>query len=196
MYIVFEGVDGVGKTTAMLRLSVYLKEHNSTVLMIKEPSDSNYGKELLKLIGNKDEIDNSKLIELSLKDRIEIQRQLKENINRYDYIISDRSFISNIVYQSRNEKDILVLYERNKEILDVYPDCVVYCDASSNDIITNISKRSEDKRTFYEKFDVLMLLKAKYELFLELLKNDKKIPVHTLYFGNDIIELCNDNHIL
>ncbi|RUM60163.1 MAG: dTMP kinase, partial [Persephonella sp.] len=53
-FIVFEGIDGSGKTTQAKKLYEYLKEKGLKTVLTKEPGGTDIGKEIRKILLNKD----------------------------------------------------------------------------------------------------------------------------------------------
>lgn len=114
MYIVFEGIDGCGKTTQLNLLKEKLAHTKPNV--ISEP----YNRELIKNNTKKGSNDRYQQALLYAVDRLQYQQSIKDA----RVTISDRSFYSSMVYQSENEKEREWIYEINRKAIK--PDIVIY----------------------------------------------------------------------
>ncbi|MGB9755790.1 MAG: dTMP kinase [Desulfurella sp.] len=133
-YIVFEGIDGSGKTTISKMFVQYLFDKNYNVFYTKEP----YTKEIDSLIRQNQA--NKTLLFLFLADRsIHIQNLKKQNV---DFIVSDRSFYSTIAYQGYGGNiNIDFVTSLNEFVIDgLFPDAVFYLDCDVKTALNRIKK--------------------------------------------------------
>ncbi|PMP91734.1 MAG: dTMP kinase [Desulfurella sp.] len=162
-YIVFEGLDGSGKTTVSKMFVRYLFSKNYTVFYTREP----YTTEIETLIRQNQT--NKTLLFLFLADRsIHIEKLKNQNV---DFIVSDRSFYSTVAYQGYGGGiDIDFVIKLNEFVVDNFlPDVVFYLDCSP-DIALSRSKKLdaiENKNLdFFEKVRQGYLdLAKKYNFF-------------------------------
>ena len=99
MYIVFEGIDGAGKSTQIQLLKEWLEANGLCVETLVEPTDSEVGKLIRKILQRPDATDDNVQKTLGLlfaADRMLIMDKLNDESK---VIISDRSFISSLAYQ-------------------------------------------------------------------------------------------------
>ena len=99
MYIVFEGIDGAGKSTQIKMLKEWLEANGFTVETLVEPTDSDVGKLIRKILQRSDaqtERVQKTLGLLFAADRMLIMDKLGDESKIF---ISDRSFISSLAYQ-------------------------------------------------------------------------------------------------
>ncbi|MCW1349807.1 dTMP kinase, partial [Campylobacter jejuni] len=103
MYVVFEGIDCVGKST---QISL-LKEIYKDAIFTLEPGGTELGKHLREILLNKTHpISKRAELLLFLADRAQhFEEILKTNQNKL--VISDRSFISGMAYAKDFENDLL-----------------------------------------------------------------------------------------
>ena len=99
MYLVFEGIDGAGKSTQIQLLKEWLDANGVIVETIVEPTDSKIGKLIREILQRPDA--NSDNVQKTLgllfaADRMLIMDKLNDESK---VIISDRSFISSLAYQ-------------------------------------------------------------------------------------------------
>lgn len=183
MYIVFEGIDGSGKTTLCNRISELLIQRGFKVKQLTEPSRSNIGLLL------REQMKVSSLSQLSLSllfaaDSYDIQAQRVEIYHQeYDYIISDRNFLSTLAYQM-TEVDIDWLVDLHKYIIE--PDYLFFLDVSIDDAINRIGQRNYQQ--IYENRNMLTRIKHNYDVSLSKiqLKNVCRLNTSELSIKNEI----------
>ena len=103
MYIVFEGIDGAGKSTQIQLLKEWLEDNGLIVETLVEPTDSEVGKLIRKILQRPDAETDKVQKTLGLlfaADRMLIMDKLSDDKK---VIISDRSFISSLAYQEPAE---------------------------------------------------------------------------------------------
>ena len=99
MYIVFEGIDGAGKTTQIRKTKEWLEQNGHLVETVVEPTDSPVGKLIRKTLQRKDATTDRIQKTLGLlfaADRMLIMDELSDEKK---IILSDRSFVSSLAYQ-------------------------------------------------------------------------------------------------
>lgn len=151
MYIVFEGIDGAGKSTQIQLLKEWLENNGLEVELLVEPTDSEVGK-LIRHILTQDNATTEEMQKtlglLFAADRMLIMDKLKDDKKVF---ISDRSFISSLAYQEPKEW----IAEINKYAKK--PDLVLLLDL---DVKTSVS-RCEGEDSF-ENEEFLRNVKANY----------------------------------
>ena len=147
-FIVFEGIDGCGKTTQINEIFKWLPESslissNSSIIKTREPGGSALGEKLRQLILSNN-IDNapSYLTELLLysADRTEhISKIISPSLKKGDWILSDRFSGSTLAYQG---------YGRNIDIEIIKQLEVIACQGEKPDItfLLDISPEESIKR--------------------------------------------------
>ncbi len=154
MYIVFEGIDGAGKTTQIELLKDWLVNNGFQVETVVEPTDSDIGKLIRKLL--QDENATSEYMQKTLgllfaADRTLLMNDIESFKKEGKVVISDRSFYSSLVYQEPADW----IEEINKFVK--IPDMVILLDL---DLKTSVS-RTEGKDEF-ENEEFLSSVKDKY----------------------------------
>ena len=96
MYIVLEGIDGAGKSTQIKLLKEWLENNGLSVETIVEPSGSDVGKLIRKILTRSDATTDN--VQKTLGLLFAADRLLLESENVV--VISDRSFYSSLSYQS------------------------------------------------------------------------------------------------
>ncbi|BAY13941.1 dTMP kinase [Calothrix sp. NIES-2098] len=101
--IVFEGVEGCGKTSQMQLCSQWLESLGISVLLTREPGGTELGIDIRRLLLEK--ADNKPIAELTelllyAADRAQhVEQELKPNLAKGKYILCDRYTESTIAYQ-------------------------------------------------------------------------------------------------
>ena len=118
MYIVFEGIDGAGKSTQIQMLKEWLEANGFRVETLVEPTESKVGDLIHEMLqqpdAQSDEVQKM-LALLFAADRISIMDKLKDESKIF---ISDRSFISSLAYQKPLEwVDALNKYAKKPDLL-------------------------------------------------------------------------------
>lgn len=118
MYIVFEGIDGAGKSTQIGMLKEWIEANGFKVELQVEPTDSEVGKLIREILQRPDA--NTERVQrvlglLFAADRLLIMDELED---KSKIIISDRSFISSLAYQGDAEWiEILNRYAKKPDLL-------------------------------------------------------------------------------
>ncbi|MBR8462875.1 dTMP kinase [Campylobacter sp. faydin G-105] len=140
MYVLFEGVDGVGKST---QIELLAKKYKN-VVVTKEPGGSEFGVYMRDiLLGGKFALSSHAEALLFLADRAEhYAKVIAPNSNKL--ILSDRGFVSGVAYALANDEnaDINELINLNKFALNkALPDRVVLFLADENLIKNRLKSR-------------------------------------------------------
>lgn len=157
MYIVFEGIDGAGKSTQIEMLKDWLDANGFRVETLVEPTDSEIGKLIREMLQRPDAETDTLQKTLGLlfaADRMLIMDKLEDESK---IILSDRSFISSLAYQEPAEW----IEELNKYAKK--PDLLLLLDLDPK---TSVA-RTDGKDTF-ENEEYLTKVRENY---LELAKN-------------------------
>ena len=137
MYIVFEGIDGAGKSTQINLLKDWLEQNGFDVETVVEPTDSEVGKLIRKILQRPDATTDRIQKTLGLlfaADRMLIMDKLNDDSK---VILSDRSFISSLAYQEPAEW----IEQINKYAKE--PDLVLLLDVDVKTSVNRCSKEDE-----------------------------------------------------
>jgi len=162
MYIVLEGIDGAGKSTQITALKQWLEDSGLEVEAIVEPTDSDIGLLIRKLLQNPKATEENIQKTLGLlfaADRLLLMDKISKEEYCNKIIISDRSFYSSLAYQNPSGW----IAEINK--FAKKPDIVLLLDLDVDLAIERCSGEDE-----FEKKSFLSNVKDSY---LDLAKNDK-----------------------
>jgi len=106
-FIVFEGIDGCGKSIQAKLLATYLERKGKKVLLTREPSDHKWGKKI-RLLGRKkgaNKITMKEWLRLYTLDRKEhLKKDILPALKKGEIVISDRYYHSTCAYQLGKSK--------------------------------------------------------------------------------------------
>ncbi|MDR3062539.1 MAG: dTMP kinase [Methanobrevibacter sp.] len=135
MYIVFEGIDGAGKSTQIQHLKEWLVESGFKAEIVVEPTNSDVGKLIRKILRNPNATNENTQKTLGLlfaADRMLLMDEIEKKENEKIAIISDRSFYSSLAYQ----KPFEWIKEINKYVKK--PDIVLLLDLDEKSALSRI----------------------------------------------------------
>ena len=186
MYIVFEGIDFVGKTTQIEKL----KKEFPNFIYTREPGGTQFGKKIRDILLHDDfALHHFSEFLLFLADRSEhYRRVLKPNLEAGKVVISDRSIISGMAYAKSNggieEKTILDMNLMSVE--KTLPDLAIFLTISRDELIRR--KSQELKRDNIEIRGIEYSLSVQdninfwlEKLEIETLKIDSSNDIETIF---------------
>lgn len=143
LYIVFEGLDGCGKTTHSKSLVERMKGWGKNAVWTREPGSPLISLNVRDLVLSHQELSPRALELLFQADRAEHTAKVKELTNKGISVVSDRSYISGLAYALANGND----ERRLKAILDysirTQPDLVFFMDISPEEVEVRKVNRGE-----------------------------------------------------
>ena len=155
-FIVFEGIDGSGKTTQINQLSTWLNcsdliPKNNQLIITREPGGTQLGESIRSLLLDTSlENPPESVTELLLyaADRAQhVNEIIRPSLNKGDWIISDRFCGSTLAYQGYGRKLDMNLI-KDLEIIatqGIYPDITFLLDISVDESIKRRSSRKDDR---------------------------------------------------
>ncbi len=158
-FIVFEGIDGSGKSTQCSLLYNYIASENIPVKLLAEPTSGVYGQQIRKMLQSETPVSVDEQIRLFIEDRQQdFDLNIKPCMGQGKTIVMDRYFYSNAAYQGSSiisPEDIIKI---NIDKGFPLPDRVYYIDIDPAEAIRRITARSTsgktelfEKKTFLEK---------------------------------------------
>ena len=171
--IVFEGIEGSGKTSHCNFVSNFLKKKGIDHLKIREPGGSKNSEKIRKLIlDNKSDFDKNTDLLLYLASRSENIQELKKNFKK-KVILIDRFSDSTIAYQHYGlGVNLSLINIINKEILKNFKIDFTFLNTVN---MNNMKKRLKIRKKLnrYDKFDLNFYQRVQ-KGFLNISKKKKK----------------------
>lgn len=100
VFVVFEGIDGGGKTTQIKKLNDYLLKLDKKVVLTREPGGTNFGKTIRETILHSHKIDPISELFLFMADRSNhVKNVIKPALNSGKIVLCDRYCASTYAYQ-------------------------------------------------------------------------------------------------
>ncbi len=146
--IVFEGIDGAGKSTQAEILMNKLKGRGYAVVYFREPSGGKWGLEIKKKAAHPDSLSPEEELDLFLRDRKEnVEKNLKPALEEKKIVILDRYYFSTIAYQGAKGIDKERIKRANQEFV-IEPDLVFFLDVDPRKGLDRIKNRKKKDRLF------------------------------------------------
>jgi len=145
--IVFEGIDGSGKTTVSKLFHKYLIDNNIESSWFREPSDSIWGKKIRDLADKMDSIPIEDEFIYFLEDRkIDVKNNILPALKNGKIVILDRYYFSSACYQGARGLNIEKIISENRKF-SPEPDLLFLIDVDItrdiNDVITSVINEFE-----------------------------------------------------
>ena len=140
MYILFEGIDGAGKSTQIARLAAAFPQ----AIVTKEPGGTKLGENLREILLKENDLDKRAEILLFLADRAEhFGKIIKPNLDKM--ILSDRGFVSGMAYAlAGGNFSFDELLNLNKFALQGnFPQKIVFFKADENTLRLRLGSRAQ-----------------------------------------------------
>lgn len=167
-FIVFEGIDGCGKSTQVKLLANYLKKKKKKILITDEPTKGPIGKLTRKALANKIKIDNLGLQMLFMADRAHhLQNEVIPYLKKGYIVICDRYAFSTIAYGGI-KLDINWFITANKFFL--LPDFTFILKINPKQSLLRL-KKSRSQLEIFEKIKILKRASINYQKISKVFNN-------------------------
>lgn len=162
LFIVFEGIDGAGKSTQARLLYSFCK-NNAFAALLQEPTDSHYGKTLRKMLKGEIPGTRKELLELFIQDRAyDVEYNIMPLINKGYVVIVDRYFYSTAAYQAGDGMKPSDIVRMNIDKGFPIPERVYFIDIEPAVAFARIHNRSGDSKEIFEAVPVLETIRKNY----------------------------------
>lgn len=165
-FIVFEGIDGCGKSTALEALYDFLwNETTDSIRVGTEPTSYESGELIRKALGGSIEgISSEILLGMFLADRAIHQKEISIANVRRSWYLCDRYIYSNMVYNAKDDEDMKRIEKLNSKFIQ--PDVVFYIDTPVETCLDRIARRNGKKEIFENK-EKLTEAKRRYDMIAD-----------------------------
>jgi len=163
--IVFEGIDGTGKSTHCRMLGDYLKSRGLPVERLFEPTKGHWGMKIRKLLmEGRGETPPDEELSWFINDRKEdVEKNIRPALAEKKIVLLDRYYYSTAAYQGALGLDPLKIC-RDNEIFAPKPDRVFLFTTSPEHCLDRIRKSREEHSTF-ERLDYLQKVQTIFDSF-------------------------------
>lgn len=179
-FIVFEGIDGSGKSTQIKNISKRLKAENLKVYTTFEPTDGPVGSLIRQMLSGEIATDQRTIASLFAADRTDHltnqKNGIKQKVDQGGVVLCDRYYFSSYAYHAQYIDMEWVIHANslNAEILK--PDLTIFIDADPETCFKRI-KLSRTDFEMYEQIDVMEKVRINYFKAFDRLKDREKIAV-------------------
>ncbi len=178
--IVFEGIDGAGKTTQIKLLEAHLRRLGREVLCTAEPTDSASGRMLRAALSGADPRTGCEMAAMFLLDRIhhnvDPENGLAYHLARGTDIICDRYYYSSMAYQG-SETDAAWVRDLNLCCPEIRrPELCIFLDLTPEESMARIDRGRETKE-IYETTERLTRVREQFFRVFQDLRDTDRIAV-------------------
>ena len=165
-FVVFEGIDGCGKSTALEALYDFLwNETTDSIRVGTEPTSYESGELIRKALGGSIEgISSEILLGMFLADRAIHQKEISIANVRRSWYLCDRYIYSNMAYNAKDDEDMKRIEKLNSKFIQ--PDVVFYIDTPVETCLDRIARRNGKKEIFENK-EKLTEAKRRYDMIAD-----------------------------
>ena len=169
-FIVFEGIDGAGKTTQIELLASRLSSLGESVHITAEPTTNESGKALRRALSGKEKKTECEMAVMFVADRIAHNIDAEEGIARHlsegKDVICDRYYYSTLAYQG-SVVDYGWVKRMNLDCPAIRkPDLCIFLDLSPEESLRRISA-SRSGKEIYENVETLTRVRASFHRVLD-----------------------------
>lgn len=183
LFLVFEGIDGSGKSTQARLLYETLLKNEIQAVLTKEPTDGPFGQKLRQLAQKgRDEITLQEEYDLFMQDRAEhVENELLPQLARGAVVVCDRYFYSTMAYQGALGLDPDAVYQENSTRFPT-PDAVFYTTVSPAIGRKRISEGRNEAPNLFEKEAYLQKVAAIFDAmpYEEIVRIDGTQAIETV----------------
>ncbi len=179
-FIVFEGIDGSGKSTQIQNISKKLQAKNLKIYTTFEPTDGPVGVLIRQMLSGKLKTDQRTIASLFAADRTEHltnpKNGIRQKVDQGEIVLCDRYYFSSYAYHSQYMDIDWVIHANSLNAQILRPDLTIFIDVDPKICFQRI-KLSRSSFEMYEKIDIMEQVRANYFKAFDLLKDIEKIVV-------------------
>lgn len=157
-FIVFEGLDGSGKTTLIKKLQAHLEVQGTTVCITREPGGAPLSEEIRKLLLRKDGDTPTAKTELLLYEACRaqhVEKIIQPALDRGEWVLCDRFTASTIAFQSGGRELALndIEWLNHFATSGLEPQVTVLLDLSVNESLNRMQGRESRTGQEQDRFE-------------------------------------------
>lgn len=178
MFIVFEGIDGSGKTTQINKLYNALSERGIPVHITREPTEGEMGKLLRKYLTGELKTDLKAIAALFAADRLDhisCEGGIKDNLSRGNVVLCDRYYLSSFAYQSIDCELDWIVALNDEARKTARPDLHIFLDVDAQRSMERVNNRGEAE--LFEQLERQKQIREKFFDLIKAYKNEENILV-------------------
>lgn len=169
--IVFDGIDGAGKTTQVQLLNDVLVAAGEAVTCSKEPTEGPWGR-MIKASAHNGRMTLGDELQAFVEDRKQhVQETINPALARGEVVILDRYYFSTVAYQGARGADIEAIHREMRRIAPE-PDVTFLLDLSPSVALNRIAVSRGEVPNLFEREDSLQAVRG---IFRTLADGDDRI---------------------
>ncbi|MFA5906720.1 MAG: dTMP kinase [Desulfobacula sp.] len=192
-FIVFEGIDGSGKSTQIQIVSKRLQDMNLKVYTTFEPTDGPIGSLIRQMLSGKMKTDQRTLASLFAADRMDHlvneENGIRKKVDEGALVVCDRYYFSSYAYHAQYMDMEWVIHANSLNAEILRPDLTVFIDVEPEKCLERITNNRSDFE-MYEKIDIMKNVRKNYLKAFEHFKNHEKIAIID---GNNSMDRVSDS---
>ena len=179
-FIVVEGLEGAGKSTAVDSIKHFLANHVDGYIATREPGGTRVGdavRQLIKQVSEDELLDPRAELLLLYASRIQlVERVIKPALNKGLWVLADRFELSTFAYQGGGRGlDLQMIEQLSSFSLDGFaPNLIIFLDVSPELGLSRVLKRGAADRIERES---LVFFTAVYNAYREKIKSMRNVVV-------------------
>ena len=174
-FIVFEGIDGSGKSSHAVLLKERLEKEGYRVFLTQEPSDGEAGKLLRRCLTGQSDLPEQAIAGLFMTDRIDHvlnpETGLLKHLQTGEIVLCDRYYFSSFAYNGMYAPMEWVIEINRIAREHLRPDLTLFLDIRPETFLSRTEGRGATER--YEKVEVLKKVRENYFKAFDLLPDEK-----------------------
>lgn len=178
--MVFEGIDGSGKSTQIQRIHQRLVEKGIPPVSTFEPTDGPIGRLIRQMLSGKVETDQRTIASLFAADRTDhlVNRKngVKAMVDQGRVVLCDRYYFSSYAYHAQYMDMEWVIQANALNAGILRPDATLFIDVDP-DICFERIRANRDSFDMYEKIDILKQVRDHYFQAFEKLKDQETVII-------------------
>ncbi len=163
LFILFEGIDGSGKSTQARLLFSYCEKKHIPAVLLQEPTGGPWGKKIREMLNGSFHADVEHQLELFILDReYDVKTNIIPSIEKGMLVILDRYYYSTAAYQGGKKYSPMQIVDMNRERDFPVPDRVYLIDIDPDTALGRVAARDPGKEEIFEKKQFLERVRENY----------------------------------
>ncbi|PID44610.1 MAG: dTMP kinase [Proteobacteria bacterium] len=162
IFIVFEGIDGTGKSTQLKRLKTFLEKEGYDVISTCEPTDGPFGQKIRALYKNRASLSPAEELDLFISDRKDhVDQLISPALANGKIVLCDRYFLSTAAYQGAAGIDPDKIFAAHA--FAPIPDLALILETGAEESIRRITETRGDRLNDFEQLPSLKKVDALFK---------------------------------